>query len=128
VVTTVGEDPMTDTSKMKKKDLAARLRATESAAGELHKIESILDDINVPRQVSPGINGDDQAYDRIIWLLHQGASRQAMGVLFEQRDLGRDAIDRLIKLAGVFAKISGPDPGDMTQPWLIVRWVKENLR
>lgn len=103
---------------------AARSVEMESELGRAHQL---LDTIEVPRVVSRGGEIDDQLYDRMIWMIHRGVQADALEALYQQRDLGQEAIDRLKKLATAYTNTNGPDPGNQTHPWLIVRWVKENL-
>ena len=102
-------------------DYARRLDA------ELARVHALLDALAVPKYL-PDSDDEAEVYDRIVWLIHQGVQRDALATLNEQRELGNQAIDRLKKLADLYADQHGPYLKHQTHPWGIVRWVKEHLK
>lgn len=115
---------MTDATAMGPKDLLDYVRKLET---ELARVHVLLDSIEVPH-LMPDSTDEAEIHQRIIWLIHQGVQRDALATLTAQRDLGNQAIDRLKKLAALYAEQHGPVPKHQTHPWTIVRWVKEHLR
>ena len=115
---------MTDATAMGPKELLRYVRKLETELGRVHVL---LDSIEVPH-LMPDSTDEAEVHQRIVWLIHQSVQRDAFATLTAQRDLGKQAIVRLKKLAALYADQHGPSPKHQTHPWVIVRWVKEHLR
>lgn len=105
--------------------LVTQLRRSERTVRNIH---TLLNSLGVPRRVRDDDGPNDDAYVRLIWWLRDAAG---VDVATAVRRLGKRGSlmgDHLRKLSTLYESQHGPNVGQQTQPWIIVRWVKENLK